>query len=109
MKTRKFCPHCGRSVVRSRTPGNAFQCHACDEDFYRFEMLNTRRIPLMRGLRRIERERKLNPDGEVGTSSSADRYSPIMATPDLPNKEETKIITCELTEYWGVSGGLKQE
>ena len=54
MKTRKFCPHCGRPVVRSRTPGYAFQCHACDEDFYRFEVLNTRQIPLVRELRRIE-------------------------------------------------------
>lgn len=61
MKTRKFCPHCGRPVVRSRTPGYAFQCHACDEDFYRFEVLNTRRIPLVRELRRIERERRFNP------------------------------------------------
>lgn len=63
MKTRKFCPHCGRPVVRSRTPGYAFQCHACDEDFYRFEVLNTRQIPLVRELRRIERERRFNPDG----------------------------------------------
>lgn len=44
MKTRKFCPHCGRPVVRSRTPGYAFQCHACDEDFYRFEVLKRARF-----------------------------------------------------------------
>lgn len=51
MKTRKFCPHCGRSVVRSRTPGYAFQCLACDEAFYRFEVHNIRQIPLVSELR----------------------------------------------------------
>lgn len=36
--------------------GYAFQCRVCDEDFYRFEVLTTRRISLVRKLRRIERE-----------------------------------------------------
>lgn len=51
MKTRKFCPHCGRPVVKSWIEGYAFQCHACDEDFYRFEVLTTRRIEQVRAIR----------------------------------------------------------
>lgn len=108
MKTRKFCLHCGRPVVRSRTPGYAFQCHTCDEDFYRFEVLNTRRIPLVRELRRMERERKSNPDGEVmGVIISRSLLSDHGYDPDLPSKEEMKTIARELLEYWGVSGGFK--
>lgn len=42
MKTRRFCPHCGRPVVKSRTKGYAFQCYGCDEDFYRFEVHTSR-------------------------------------------------------------------
>lgn len=53
MKTRKFCPHCGRPLVKSRTPGYAFQCHCCEEDFYRFEVHTTRRIDLVRSTRRL--------------------------------------------------------
>ena len=108
MKTRKFCPHCGRPVVRSRTPGYAFQCHACDEDFYRFEVLNTRQTPLVRELRRIERERKLNPDGEVrGIIISRLLLAEYGYDPDLPSKEEMEIIARELLEYWGMSGRFK--
>ena len=51
----KILPALRPSRRASRTPGYAFQCHACDEDFYRFEVLNTRRISLVRELRRIER------------------------------------------------------
>lgn len=60
MKTRKFCPHCGRQVVKSRTEGYVFQCHACDEDFYRSEVFNTRQIQQVRTIRHAahERERK---------------------------------------------------
>lgn len=108
MKTRKFCPHCGRPVVRSRTPGYAFQCPACDEDFYCFEVLNTRQIPLVRELRRIERERRLNPDDEVqGVVISRSLLADHGYDPNLPTKEQMKTISCELLEYWGVSGGFK--
>lgn len=60
MKTRKFCPHCGRQVVKSRIEGCMFQCHACDEDFYRFEVFNTRQIQRVKTIRHAthERERK---------------------------------------------------
>jgi|GEM_PF-1694666 hypothetical protein len=108
MKARKFCPHCGRPVVRSRTPGYAFQCHACDEDFYRFEVLNTRQIPLVRELRRIDRERRLNPDGEVqGVVISRSLLADNGYDPGLPTKEQMEIIAHEMLEHWGVSGGFK--
>ena len=106
--TRKFCPHCGRPVVRSRTPGYSIQCHACDEDFYRFEVLNTRQIPLVRELRRIERERRLNPDDEVqGVVISRSLLADYGYAPNLPTKEEMIIISRELLEYWGESGGFE--
>ena len=38
MKTRRFCPKCGRMLLRSRIEGYAFQCMNCDGDFYRFEV-----------------------------------------------------------------------
>lgn len=38
MKTRRYCPKCGRELLRSRVPGYVFECKSCDEDFYRFEM-----------------------------------------------------------------------
>lgn len=41
MKTRKFCPHCGKMVTKSplRKEGYTFQGIDCNEDFYRFEAL----------------------------------------------------------------------
>lgn len=52
MKIRKFCPHCGRPVIKSNlTKGinrYAFQCYACDEDFWHFEVYNTRKIKQVR-------------------------------------------------------------
>lgn len=48
MKTRKFCPYCGRPVVKSRTKGYAFQCYGCDEDFYRLEVNTTKQIEIVR-------------------------------------------------------------
>ena len=32
MKTRRFCPKCGRMLLKSRIKGYAFQCMNCDED-----------------------------------------------------------------------------
>jgi putative DNA-directed RNA polymerase, subunit M len=62
MKTRKFCPKCGCPVVKSRTEGYAFQCHACDEDFYRFEVLTTRQIEQVREIRRIAYQWEIKND-----------------------------------------------
>lgn len=39
MKTKRYCPHCGRPVVKSSLHQYSFQCYGCDEDFYRFEVL----------------------------------------------------------------------
>lgn len=42
MKTRRFCPKCGRPVLKSQNDkeynGYSFQCYACDEDFFKFEV-----------------------------------------------------------------------
>lgn len=53
MKTRKFCPHCGRPVVKSRTKRYAFQCYGCNEDFYRFEVINLKDIQLAKIIREM--------------------------------------------------------
>lgn len=53
MKTRRFCPYCGRPVLKSRNKGYAFQCYGCDENFYRFEVLKTRQVEQVREIRRI--------------------------------------------------------
>lgn len=34
----RTCPHCGRPVVKSDTPGYIAQCYYCDEDFYDVEL-----------------------------------------------------------------------
>ena len=47
MKTRRFCPKCGRMLLRSRIEGYAFQCMNCDEDFYRFEVLTGKQKRIM--------------------------------------------------------------
>lgn len=43
MKTRRFCPRCGIELKKSRLRKSEnrydFQCVACDEDFWRFEVL----------------------------------------------------------------------
>ena len=56
MKTRKFCPKCGRPVVKSNLnkTGNEykFQCHGCEEDFWRFEVYSTKQIDIVRNIRK---------------------------------------------------------
>ena len=52
MKTRKFYPHCGRPVVKSQIEGYRFQCHSCQEDFYRFEVFSTKEIEEVREIRK---------------------------------------------------------
>ena len=49
MKTRRFCPKCGRMLLGSRIEGYAFQCMNCDEDFYRFEVLTGKQKRIMNG------------------------------------------------------------
>lgn len=62
MKTRKFCPKCGRPVVKSCIKGYAFQCHSCDEDFYRFEVLTTRQIEQVREIHRMAYQWEIKND-----------------------------------------------
>ena len=47
MKTRRFCPKCGRMLLKSRIKVYAFQCMNCDEDFYRFEVLTKKQKRMM--------------------------------------------------------------
>lgn len=54
MKTRKFCPHCERPLLKSNVRGYAFQCCACNEDFYRFEVINLRNVKLAHTIREVE-------------------------------------------------------
>lgn len=49
MKTRRFCPECGRMLLKSRIEGYAFQCMNCDEDFYRFEVLTRKQKRMING------------------------------------------------------------
>lgn len=49
MKTRRFCPKCGRMLLRSRIKGYEFQCMSCDEDFYRFEVLTGKQKRIVNG------------------------------------------------------------
>lgn len=51
MKTRKFCPHCGRPVVKSQLKGYVFQCFACAEDFCRFEVYGKKNLAIVKQLR----------------------------------------------------------
>ena len=43
MKTRRFCPRCGRPLLKSfndtAVNGYSFQCYACQADFFKFEVL----------------------------------------------------------------------
>ena len=49
MKTRRFCPKCGRMLLKSRIKGYVFQCMNCDEDFYRFEVLTGKQKRIVNG------------------------------------------------------------
>lgn len=53
MKTHKFCPNCGRPLLKSNIRGYAFQCHACDENYYRFEVISLRDFELAHTIREV--------------------------------------------------------
>ena len=59
MRTNKFCPHCGRPLLKSNIKGYSYQCNACDEDFYRFEVLSTRYTTLARSIRKSNYDYRL--------------------------------------------------
>ena len=47
MKTRRFCPKCGRMLLKSRIKGYAFLYTALKEEFYRFEVLTKKQKRMM--------------------------------------------------------------
>ena len=64
MKTRRFCPHCGRPLRKSYLGKGenkySFQCFACGEDFYRFEVLRKKDLPSVLAVRQIVLEKASN-------------------------------------------------
>lgn len=57
MKTRRFCPHCGRPLQKSnltkeREGGYTFQCFACDENFFKFEVLRKKDLDRVKKIRK---------------------------------------------------------
>lgn len=48
MKTRRYCPKCGRILTKSKLQKTEnrydFQCNSCDEDFWRCEVLHKTQI-----------------------------------------------------------------
>lgn len=56
MKTRRFCPRCGMELKKSGFKKSEnryeFQCVACDEDFWRFEVLRKRDVAEIKRLRK---------------------------------------------------------
>jgi ribosomal protein L33 len=56
MKTRRFCPKCGRPVLKSQNRDYTFKCNACDEDFYRFEVFSKKDLAQVLQIRKGEFE-----------------------------------------------------
>ncbi|MBP6661904.1 MAG: hypothetical protein KA172_02335 [Paludibacter sp.] len=56
MKTRRFCPKCGRPALKSQNKEYSFQCYACDEDFYRFEVFRKKDFTQVLQIRKDEIE-----------------------------------------------------
>jgi len=54
MKTRRFCSKCGRPVLKSQNRDYTFQCNACDEEFYRFEVFSKKDLAQVLQIRKGE-------------------------------------------------------
>lgn len=69
MKTRRFCPHCGRPVVKSQLQKSinryTFQCYGCGEDFFKIEVYRKKDMKIVKMIRAMAYEREL----EYGTKS----------------------------------------
>lgn len=56
MKTRRFCPHCGRPLLKSHNDKHynrySFQCYGCEEDFFKFEVLRKKDMEQIKQLRK---------------------------------------------------------
>ena len=46
MRTHKYCPHCYHELKKSslKELGYTFDCPKCEENFFRFEVLNKRMV-----------------------------------------------------------------
>lgn len=51
MKTRRFCPQCGRPLYKSNLKQFNFQCYNCDKDFTRIEVLRKTDLSKVKKLR----------------------------------------------------------
>ncbi len=51
MKTRRFCPWCGRPLYKSNQRRFDFQCYNCDKDFSKTEVLRKSDLPEVKALR----------------------------------------------------------
>lgn len=51
MKTRRFCPWCGRPLYKSTEKHFDFQCYNCDKDFTKAEVLRKADMPEVKKLR----------------------------------------------------------
>lgn len=65
MKTRRFCPHCGRPLLKSNMKGYAFQCFACNEDFWRFEVYRKKDLRHVKAIRKNNLVWEIKKDGHV--------------------------------------------
>ena len=60
MKTGKFCPHCGRPLLKSQIRDYAFQCFGCGEDYYRIEVYGKKELETVKNIRRYAYHRELS-------------------------------------------------
>lgn len=51
MKTRRFCPQCGRPLFKSTEKQFDFQCYNCDKDYTKEEVLRKGNLPKVKALR----------------------------------------------------------
>ena len=74
MKTRRFCPHCGRPVIKSEIEGYTFQCFGCEEDFYKIEVYRKKDMETVKKIRRRTLLRQHN-EGEINCPSIYKPYT----------------------------------
>jgi DNA-directed RNA polymerase subunit RPC12/RpoP len=109
MKTRRFCPHCGRELRNSRTKGYAFECRYCGEDFYIIEVLRKKDLPQVKVLRKRETVPAYDRwwySADFKTMESVSRYCQTDFEPD--EGYQAFVDACD--EWWeALSLSEKQE
>lgn len=69
MKTRRFCPHCGRPLRKSSLGKSekkySFQCFLCGEDFYKFEVLRKKDLPSVLAIRQLVLKKASNNNENI--------------------------------------------